>query len=167
MERIEHTIEVACPLRAAYDQWTQFERFPEFMDGVREVRQLDAVHVQWYVEVGGRETQWLAEITEQTPDQRISWRSISGAKSAGTVRFEALAENRTLVRLIMAYEPEGMIETVGDAMGVTDAQVERSLRNFKAFMEEQGAATGAWRGTVHDSAVEGEDTTLPAPRGER
>ena len=154
MERIEKFIEVACPLRAAYDQWTQFESFPEFMTGVREVRQLDPVRVQWLADINGREEQWTAEITEQTPDERISWRSISGANNAGTVRFEALAEKRTLVRLYLAYEPAGVLESVGDAVGLTEMQVTRSLENFKTFMEGRDAATGAWRGVVHDSRAD-------------
>jgi uncharacterized membrane protein len=153
MERIEKIIEVDCSLRAAYDQWTQFESFPLFMDGVKEVTQLDPVHVQWRIEIGGREEHWVAEITEQVPDHRISWRSIGGASNAGTVRFEALSAQRTLVRLVMAYRPEGVVEHIGDAMGVTDAQMSRSLENFKRFMEGRAGATGSWRGTVHGSSA--------------
>src|SRR5688572_11321108 len=123
MERIEKTIDVDCPLRTVYNQWTQFEDFPRFMAGVKEVRQLDDTHLHWHAEVWGKDKEWDAEITEQTPDERISWRSISGAPNAGTVRFEALSPDSTRVRLVMAYEPEGALENVGDALGAMKSQV--------------------------------------------
>lgn len=107
MERIEKTIEVDCPIRTVYNQWTQFEDFPQFMAGVKEVRQLDDTHLHWRAEIWGKDKEWDAEITEQTPDERISWRSVGGATNAGTVRFEPLAGDRTRVRLVMSYEPEG------------------------------------------------------------
>src|SRR5687767_15884952 len=105
MERIEKTVEVDCPVRTVYNQWTQFEDFPKFMAGVKEVRQLDDTHLHWRAEVWGKDTEWDSEITEQEPDERISWRSVGGATSAGTVRFEPLTENRTRVRLLMSYQP--------------------------------------------------------------
>jgi uncharacterized membrane protein len=151
MERIEKTVEVDCPIRTVYNQWTQFEDFPKFMAGVKSVRQLDDTHLRWEAEVWGRDEAWEAEITEQTPDTRISWRSTAGAKSAGTVRFESLGPDRTLVRLAMAYEPEGVVESVGDMLGAMNSQVENSVEDFKKFIESRGHETGAWRGTVHDS----------------
>jgi uncharacterized membrane protein len=148
MERIEKVIEVDCPVRTVYNQWTQFETFPEFMVGVKEVRQLDDTHIYWRAEVWGKEKEWNAEITEQEPDKRISWRSISGAPNAGTVRFEPLGNERTRVRLAMSYEPEGAIENVGDALGVLSGRVQNTVEDFKKFIEKRGRETGAWRGEV-------------------
>jgi uncharacterized membrane protein len=150
MERIEKTIEVQCPVRTAYNQWTQFEEFPRFMSGVIEVRQLDNTHVHWHADVWGEEKEWDAEITEQVPDQRISWQSTSGAVTAGTVRFEPLGPDLTRVRLVMAYQPEGAIENMGDALGALDARVQETVEDFKEFIESRGAETGGWRGEVHD-----------------
>jgi uncharacterized membrane protein len=151
MERVEKTVEVDRPVSTVYNQWTQFEEFPEFMDGVKEVRQLDDTHLHWRAEVWGKEKEWDAEITEQEPDRRISWKSTSGAPNAGTVRFEPLGPDRTRVRLMMAYEPEGVVENVGDALGAFSAQVEHSVEDFKDFIENRGAETGGWRGEVDDS----------------
>ena len=155
MERIEKTVEVHCPVRTVYNQWTQFEDFPKFMAGVKSVRQLDDTHLRWEAEVWGKDEAWDAEITEQTPDTRISWRSTAGAKSAGTVRFESLGPDRTLVRLAMAYEPEGLVETVGDMLGAMNSQVESSVEDFKKFIENRGEETGAWRGAVRDAEPQG------------
>jgi uncharacterized membrane protein len=155
MERIEKTVEVDCPLRTVYNQWTQFEEFPRFMDGVKHVKQLDDTHVHWRAELWGKEKEWDAEITEQVPDERISWKSVSGdAPNAGTVRFEPLGENRTRVRLVMAYEPLGVVESVGDALGIMSASVQSSVRNFKKYVEERRTEDGAWRGTITDSSVD-------------
>jgi uncharacterized membrane protein len=149
MERIEKSIEVKCPLRTVYNQWTQFEEFPRFMAGVKEVRQLDDTHVHWRAEVWGKEKEWDAEITEQVPDQRISWRSTSGdAPNGGTVVFEPLGADRTRVRLAMEYEPQGMTEKVGDAVGILSSRVQNSVENFKEYIENRGAESGAWRGEV-------------------
>ena len=151
MERIEKSVEVACPVRTVYNQWTQFEEFPRFMDGVKEVRQIDDTHVHWHAEIWGRDKEWDAEITEQEPDQRVSWKSVSGAANAGTVRFQPIDANRTRVRLTMGYEPEGAVEKTGDALGVMSGRVENTLEQFKKFIEERGRETGGWRGEVHDS----------------
>ena len=154
MERIEKTIEVDCPVRTVYNQWTQFEGFPRFMDGVQEVKQLDDTHVHWRASVGGREKEWDAEITEQVPDEKIGWKSISGdAPNAGVVRFEPLAANRTRVRLVMAYEPHGAVDRVGDTLGILSASVQRSVESFKEYIESRGAEDGGWRGSVHDSVA--------------
>ena len=161
METIEKTIDVDCSVRVVYNQWTQFEEFPRFMAGVKEVTQLDDTHLHWHAEIWGKDKEWDAEITEQLPDTRISWRSISGAKSAGTVRFEPLDLDRTRVRLVMAYEPEGAAENVGDALGILGGRVQNTLEDFKKFIEERGQETGAWRGEVHDSRVQN------APQTER
>jgi uncharacterized membrane protein len=151
MNRIEKTIEVDCPVRTVYNQWTQFEEFPSFMAGVRNVRQLDETRLRFEAEVWGKDEAWESEITEQTPDERISWRSTSGARNAGTVRFEPLGPDRTRVRLALAYEPEGVVENIGDMIGAMDGQVQSSVEEFKKFMEGRGRETGAWRGSVHDS----------------
>lgn len=151
MERIEKTIEVNCPVRAVYNQWTQFEEFPRFMSGVQEVRQLDDTHTHWRAKVWGKEKEWDAEITEQVPDERISWRSTSGdAPNAGTVRFEPVGNDRTRVRLTMAYEPQGAVENIGDALGAMTSQVQSTVEDFKKFIEKRGAETGGWRGEVKD-----------------
>jgi uncharacterized membrane protein len=154
MERVEKVIEVDCPVGTVYNQWTQFEEFPRFMAGVKEVRQLDDTHVHWHAEVWGKDKEWDAEITEQEPDNRISWKSISGAPNAGTVRFEPLGADRTKVRLAMAYEPEGAVENVGDSLGVFSARVQRTVEDFKTFIEKRGSETGAWRGEVDNSRAQ-------------
>jgi uncharacterized membrane protein len=154
MERVEKVVEVNCPVRTVYNQWTQFEEFPRFMAGVKEVQQLDDTHVHWHAEVWGKDKEWDAEITEQEPDQRISWRSVSGALNAGTVRFEPLGADRTRVRLVMSYEPEGAVENVGDAVGIFSARVQNTVEDFKKFIEARGQETGAWRGEVDDSRAQ-------------
>jgi uncharacterized membrane protein len=166
MERVDKSVEVDSPLRAVYNQWTQFEDFPRFMTGVKEVRQLDPTHVRWHVEVWGKDEAWDAEITEQVPDERISWKSVSGPANAGTVRFEAVEPQLTRVRLTMAYEPKGLVENVGDALGIFSARVQRILDEFKKFIEQRsGDETGAWRGRVHDSrAVPGRVPGDKTPR---
>ena len=149
MERIEKSIEVACPVRTVYNQWTQFEEFPRFMAGVKEVKQLDDTHLHWHAEIWGKDKEWDAEITEQVPDQCIAWRSTSGdAPNAGMVRFEPLSADRTRVRLTMDYEPQGAVENLGDALGVLSARVESTVKDFKKFIESRGAETGGWRGEV-------------------
>lgn len=151
MEHVEKIVDVDRPLSTVYNQWTQFEEFPAFMDGVKEVRQLDDTHLHWRAEIWGKEKEWDAEITEQEPDKRISWKSVSGAPNAGTVRFEPLGEDRTRVRLVMAYEPEDGIEKTGDALGLFTSRVEHSVKEFKRFIESRGTETGGWRGEVDGS----------------
>lgn len=147
--RIEKEIEVNAPLRSVYNQWTQFEEFPQFMEGVREVRQTDDTHLHWCATVGGKELEWDSEILEQVPDQRIAWRSITGKLNAGTVEFEPLDSSRTRVCLTMEYDPQGPVESVGSAIGVTKRRVTKDLKKFKSFIESRGAETGQWRGEVH------------------
>ena len=151
VEQVEKIVEVNCPISTVYNQWTQFEDFPRFMSGVKEVRQIDDTHVHWRADIGGKEKEWDAEITEQEPDKRISWKSVSGALNAGTVRFEPLSPERTRVRLVMAYEPEGTVENLGDAMGLVSKRVESTVHDFKEFIESRGRETGAWRGEVDGS----------------
>jgi uncharacterized membrane protein len=149
MARVEKSIEVQAPLRSVYNQWTQFEEFPRFMEGVQEVRQLDDTHLHWCARVGGRELEWDSEIVEQVPDRRIAWHSIEGKKNAGTVAFQPVDSTCTRVSLSMEYDPEGILENVGDAIGVLSRRVETDLQRFKNYMESRGEETGAWRGEVH------------------
>jgi uncharacterized membrane protein len=148
MERIEKTIEVDVPLQTAYDQWTQFEEFPRFMEGVDEVMQRDEKRLFWRAQIGGKTAEWEAEIYEQIPDSRIAWRSVTGAPNAGAVSFQSLGPDRTRINLVMDYQPLGVVEKVGDALGMVSARVEGDLQRFKKFIEERGAATGAWRGEI-------------------
>jgi uncharacterized membrane protein len=148
MATVEKSIEVDVPLSTCYNQWTQFETFPEFMSNVRRVEQRDDTHLRWTAEVGGKTKEWDSEVTEQQPDKRISWRSTSGSPNAGTVEFEPMGPNRTRVRLRMDYEPEGAMEKVGSALGFMGGNVEGDLRRFKEFIESRRAETGAWRGEV-------------------
>jgi uncharacterized membrane protein len=156
MQRVEREIEVNRPLRAVYDQWTQFKDFPRFMPGVTAVQQIDDTHLHWKALVWGKAEEWDAEITEQEPDKRISWKTVSGVYSAGTVRFDAIDDSRTRVRLAMAYRPRGAIETAGDAIGLVDAHVMRALGQFKQFIEQRQVPTGGWRGEVSQSTSQGQ-----------
>jgi uncharacterized membrane protein len=149
MERIEKAVEVRCPIHTVYNQWTQFEEFPKFMSGVKEVRQIDDTHQHWRAEIWGKEKEWDAELVEQVPDSHIAWRSTSGAPNNGAVHFEPMGVNTTRVRLTMEYEPEGMVENVGDAVGLFSKRVQTTVEQFKEFIEGRGSETGAWRGEVH------------------
>ena len=155
METIEKSIEVDAPLSAVYNQWTQFEEFPRFMEGVKEVRQLDDKRLHWHAEIAGKDKQWDAEIYRQEPDQSIAWRSTSGAQNAGEVRFSRAGGNRTLVTLNMSYDPEGLVENVADALGAVSMRVQGDLNRFKEFIEERGRETGGWRGEIRGGSVSG------------
>jgi uncharacterized membrane protein len=148
MAKIEKSIDVHVPVRTAYDQWTQFEEFPRFMEGVEEVRQLDDKRLHWRAKVAGREEEWDAEITEQLPDERVAWRSTSGAENAGVVTFHHIDANTTRVMLQLEYDPQGVVENVGDALGVVSRRVAGDLKRFKEFIEGRGTETGAWRGEI-------------------
>jgi uncharacterized membrane protein len=148
MTNIEKSIDVDVPLEHVYNQWTQFEQFPRFMEGVQDVRQLDARHLLWRTKLMGRVKEWQAEITEQVPDQRIAWTSRSGAQNAGAVTFHRLALGRTRVMLQLEYEPEGLVEKTADAIGTVSARVESDLGRFKQLIEGRGASTGGWRGRI-------------------
>ena len=148
MARIEETIEVAVPVRTAYDQWTQFEEFPRFMEGVEEVRQLDDAHLHWKAHVGGRTHEWDAEITEQVPDTIIAWKATSGYSNAGSVRFAPAGDGGTAVTVVLAYEPEGAVEKAADWLGLAQRRVRSDLERFREMIEARGQATGAWRGEL-------------------
>jgi uncharacterized membrane protein len=145
---VQESIEVNVPVHTAYNQWTQFEDFPKFMDGVEEVRQLDDTHLHWRAKVFGKEEEWDAEITEQIPDKRIAWRSISGIPNAGVVTFHKISDDKTRITLQMEYTPQSVDEKVGDVVGLVRMQVKESLKRFKEFIESRGKETGAWRGSV-------------------
>jgi uncharacterized membrane protein len=142
---IESTIEVDVPVSAAYNQWSQFEEFPQFMEGIEEVRQLGDTHLHWVTSIGGRRAEWDAKILEQHPDRQISWISEEGKKNRGTVIFESLGESRTLVRLSLGYEAEGFVEAVGSAAGLDRRRIKGDLVRFKELIEGRGAESGAWR----------------------
>ena len=153
MAAVEKAIDVDVPVRTAYNQWTQFEDFARFMEGVKEVRQLDDKRLHWHAEILGKDLEWTAEITQQIPDKRITWKSTSGAHNAGSVSFETLGPERTRIKLRMEYEPEGAAENTGSAIGLVSSRVESDLERFKDFIEDRGHATGAWRGEIHGQQV--------------
>lgn len=149
MPTTEKSIDVNVPASTAYNQWTQFEQFPRFMEGVEEVQQLNDRQLHWVTNVGGKRKEFEAEITEQIPDKRIAWRSRSGSSHAGVVTFHSLNDVQTRIMLQMEYEPEGITEKVGDAVGVMSRRVQGDLERFKQFIESRGAETGAWRGQIN------------------
>ena len=151
MSNIEKSIDVHVPVQIAYNQWTQFEEFPRFMEGIEEVKQLDEKRLHWCANVGGKEKQWDATITEQAPDQRIAWRNTTGSTNAGVVTFHHINDNTTRIMLQLEYEPEGVVENVGDIVGVVSRRVQGDLQRFKEFIEARGTETGAWRGKIKQS----------------
>jgi len=153
---IRETIDVDVPLSTAYNQWTQFEEFPRFMEGVESVRQLDDTRLFWKADVGGKTVEWQAKITEQVPNIRVAWRSVSGAKNAGAVTFDRLDDRRTRITLELEYEPEGFVENVGDFLGVVSRRAKGDLARFKDFIEKRGHETGAWRGRIPSPGRSGE-----------
>ena len=152
MPKIEDSIEVRVPVEQVYNQWTQFEEFPRFMDGIQSVQQLDDTHVRWVAEVSGQRRQWTTEITEQQPDTRIAWKTIEGeVKNDGVVTFEQLGDDQTRVNVQMVVEGESTAENVaGDLLGVVKGQVHGDLERFKQLIESRTEETGAWRGQVQD-----------------
>ena len=157
MASVEKSIEVNVPMRVAYDQWTQFESFPQFMEGVKEVVQLDDRRLRWRAEIGGKQKEWTADIIEQLPDERIAWRSTSGAQNDGVVTFESLGPDRTRIHLRIDYEPDDAAEKIGDLAGVVSRRIEADLKRFRDFIESRGAPTGAWRGEIRAGEVKGEE----------
>ncbi|WP_431783663.1 SRPBCC family protein [Streptomyces chumphonensis] len=148
MSHIEESIELDVPVRAAYNQWTQFEDFPHFMDGVERVDQVTDASTHWVTKIAGVEREFDADITEQIPDERIAWTSVSGPKQAGVVTFHHLDADRSKVMLQMEYAPEAFAEAVGDTLGLVRRKTKGDLERFKTFIERRGAETGAWRGEV-------------------
>jgi hypothetical protein len=155
--RVEKSVLVNVPVSTAYNQWTQFQDFPQFMGGIKSVTQLSDDRLEWVAEIGGVRRKWEAKILEQVPDRKIAWAATEGATNAGAVTFEDLGGGQTSVRLVLEYEPEGLVEKVGDKLNVVENQAEGDLDRFKAFIESEGYATGAWRGTV----AEGTNAGIP------
>ncbi len=153
MSRIEEKINVDVPVRAAYDQWTQFEDFPKFMDGVERVEQLDDKTLRWTAKIAGKTKEWTADIVDQTPDKRIAWKSTQGAENGGIVSFQPVGPSETEVTLRLDAEPEGPIETAGDALGFLKRRVHGDLEKFKEHVERTGDTGDAWRGEIHGDQV--------------
>jgi uncharacterized membrane protein len=148
MSAVEASVEVEAPLRTTYNQWTQFEEFPQFMDGVTSVTQLDDTHLHWVADIGGVHREWDAEITEQHPDERVAWTATDGTTNAGVVTFHRIDDARTRIMLQLDFEPEGFVEQTGDKLGFVKRRASGDLDRFKDFIEARGAETGAWRGDV-------------------
>ncbi|MFD8997772.1 SRPBCC family protein [Streptomyces abikoensis] len=149
MTTVKETVEVDVPLRTAYNQWTQFEEFPNFMEGVEEVRQLDARHNHWITKIGGIRREFDTEIVDQLADERITWRTVDGdTRQRGTVRFQRLDDAHTRVELVMEVEPSGVAEKAADLTGTIDRRTKGDMKRFKEFVENRGGETGAWRGRI-------------------
>lgn len=148
MATVEESIEVEVPIRTAYNQWTQFEEFPRFMEGVEKVEQRDDTHLHWVVSHAGHRHEWDAEIVEQKPEERVAWKAVGGKENAGVVTFHRLDQNRTKVMVQLDWEAEGMIEELGSMMGSDSRRVREDLERFKEMIESRGNETGAWRGEV-------------------
>ena len=148
MSTIEESIEVDVPIRTAYNQWTQFEEFPSFMEGVVQVTQVDEKRLHWVAEIAGVRREWDAEITEQHPDERIAWTSTTGMRNAGVVTFHRIDENCTRVMLQLDVEPDDVIEKVGDALGLVRHRATGDMKRFKEMIESRGTESGEWRGEI-------------------
>ena len=148
MSTIEESIEVERPVSTVYNQWTQFEDFPSFMEGVESVTQLDDTHLHWVAKIAGVRREWDAEVTEQHPDERVAWKATSGTSNAGVVTFHKLDSTHTKVMLQLDVDPEGVAEKAGDALGIIRRRATGDPERFKDMIESRDAATGAWRGDV-------------------
>lgn len=155
METIEKSVEVDAPVSTVYNQWTQFEEFPHFMEGVKRVHQLDDKRLHWHAEIAGKDKEWDAEIFQQRQDEVIAWRSTTGAPNGDEVRFDKAGDGKTRVTLVMSYEPEGVVENVGDALGLVSMRVQGDLKRFKEFIEKRGTESGGWRGEIKGGSVSG------------
>lgn len=144
-------LDVGVPVRVAYNQWTQFEAFPEFLDHVKEVTQVDDTLVRWLVQLGGKEVRWTARIYEQFPDKRIAWKSVEGARNEGAVSFAPAGAHATRMLVEMIFEPQGILEDLGALVGVVSRRLDEDLEAFKSFMEQRLKETGAWRGKIEAS----------------
>ena len=145
---VEESVTVSVPLHTAYNQWTQFEEFPQFMEGVESVRQLDDTHLHWKADIGGVHREWDAKISEQRPDERVAWTSIDGARNAGAVTVHRIDPETTKVMLQLEFDPDGIAEKVADKLGFVRRRATGDLERFKQFVEERGVESGAWRGEV-------------------
>jgi uncharacterized membrane protein len=152
MPTIEQSVEVNVPVSTAYNQWTQFEEFPSFMDGVKEVRQLDDTHLHWVAEIGGHAEEWDAEITEQKPDERVAWKATGGKQNAGVVTFHRIDDQTSKIMLQLDWESDGVVEKLGSAIGQDDRKVKSDLERFKKLIESRGTPSGAWRGEIDQTS---------------
>jgi uncharacterized membrane protein len=159
MASIEKSLEIDVPVSAAYNQWTQFQDFPRFMEGVKEVEQLDDKRLRWRAEIAGKEVEWISEITSQEPDRRIAWKSTGGAVNSGVVSFLEAGPSKTRITVNVQYEPQGAVENTAAAIGIVSARVGGDLKRFKEFIEGRRHETGAWRGEIH-----GQHVTRPGER---
>lgn len=163
MSEYTHTLEVDRPVRDVYDQWTQMQDFPRFMDGVEEVEQISDTRMHWHVSIAGVDREFDAVITEQVPDERLAWCSVRGPEQSGVVEFRPTSAQRTEVSLTLRFDPEGLTETIGDALGFVEHRVKGDLERFKDFAESGQAPTGAWRGEVHGGLEQPPGSTPPPP----
>ena len=150
MTTIEQSIDIEVPVAVAYNQWTQFESFPQFMDGIDRVEQKTDTQLHWVADVGGSTREWDAEITEQHPDERVAWRALEQGGPDGVVTFHKISDGKTRVMVQMDYEPEGMKESVGSMVGLDDRRVKKDLEAFKDLIEATGHETGGWRGNIEN-----------------
>jgi len=148
MSQVIETVDVDVPVEQAYNQWTQFETFPDFLSYVKEIRQQDETHNHWTVSIGGVTREFDTVITEQHPDERVAWRTVEGKGHAGVVTFHKLGSAQSRVTVQLDWEPESFVEKIGDALGVDDRAIKRDLQHFKEFIENRPGETGAWRGDV-------------------
>ncbi|HLL68523.1 MAG TPA: SRPBCC family protein [Micromonosporaceae bacterium] len=148
MSTVVESVDVAVPVRTAYDQWTQFEEFPKFMEGVQEIRQISDTMTHWVIEIGGIKREFDARITEQHPDERVAWTSVDGPTHAGVVTFHRLDADHTRVTAQMDIDPDTFVEKVADKTGLIDRKVKGDMKRFQEFIESRGRETGAWRGEV-------------------
>jgi len=146
--KVQKTVTVDVPIRTAYDQWTQFEEFPQFMGGVQRVEQLDDQRLHWVAEIAGVKREWYATILEQRPDEKVAWAASEGATNAGAVYFAPAGPDQTSVTLELEFEPEGLLEKAGDALGIVEKQAQSDLEKFKSYIESRGTESGGWRGGV-------------------
>jgi carbon monoxide dehydrogenase subunit G len=153
--KVEKRILVNVPVSTAYNQWTQFEEFPHFMGGVKSVKQTSDDRLEWVAEIAGVRRQWTAKVLEQIPDRKVAWAATEGATNAGAVEFEDVGGGQTSLRLTLEYDPEGIVEKIGDKLHVIDRQAEADLQRFKEFIEDAGYASGAWRQSVNEGAAVG------------
>jgi uncharacterized membrane protein len=148
MAEVHESIEVNVPISTAYNQWTQFQEFPQFMENVESVTQIDDTHLRWVAEIGGQQQEWEAEIVRQEPDRVVAWKSVDGKGTSGEVKFEPLGSDRTKIDVTISWEPEGFLESLGEKMNADKIGVKKDLENFKELIESRGVETGAWRGEV-------------------
>ena len=164
--KVEKSITVDVPISTAYNQWTQFEEFPQFMGGVQSVEQLDDQRLRWVAEIAGVRREWYAEILEQRADEKIAWAATEGATNAGAVYFIAEGPGQTRVTLELEYAPEGLVEKVGDALNIIERQAQSDVERFKEFIEGRGAESGSWRGQVGAPAVGTPGVDLASSEGD-